>query len=60
VKWRLLTYKLNLTTKEDFGELRIPEIVEHELMEKLLSAYVKTIHTWYKDQERVLPVGSYD
>jgi hypothetical protein len=36
----------------------IPEIAEHELMEKLISTYGKTIHTWHTDQERVLPVGA--
>ncbi|WP_276370901.1 OBAP family protein [Chryseolinea sp. H1M3-3] len=36
----------------------IPDAVEHELMEKLVSTYGKTIHTWHTDQERELPVGS--
>jgi len=36
----------------------IPEIAEHELMEKLISTYGKTIHTWHTDQDRNLPVGS--
>ena len=36
----------------------IPAIAEHELMEKLVSTYGKTIHTWHTDQERTLPVGS--
>jgi hypothetical protein len=36
----------------------IPEAAEHELMEKLVSTYGKTIHTWHTDQERTLPVGS--
>ena len=36
----------------------IPDIAEHELMEKLVSTYGKTIHTWHTDQERVLPIGS--
>lgn len=36
----------------------IPEVAEHELMEKLVSTYGKTIHTWHTDQERTLPVGS--
>jgi hypothetical protein len=35
----------------------IPDIAEHELMEKLVSTYGKTIHTWHTDQERKLPVG---
>jgi hypothetical protein len=36
----------------------IPEVAEHELMEKLVSTYGKTIHTWHTDQQRELPVGS--
>jgi len=36
----------------------IPDAAEHELMEKLVSTYGKTIHTWHTDQERTLPVGS--
>lgn len=36
----------------------IPDIAEHELMEKLVSTYGKTIHTWHTDQQRELPVGS--
>lgn len=36
----------------------IPDIAEHELMEKLVSTYGKTIHTWHTDQQRDLPVGS--
>ncbi len=36
----------------------IPEVAEHELMEKLVSTYGKTIHTWHSDQERTLPLGS--
>ncbi|MCE7063325.1 OBAP family protein [Dyadobacter sp. CY343] len=36
----------------------IPLAAEHELMEKLVSTYGKTIHTWHTDQERTLPVGS--
>ena len=36
----------------------IPDVAEHELMEKLVSTYGKTIHTWHTDQERILPVGS--
>jgi len=36
----------------------IPDIAEHELMEKLISTYGKTIHTWHTDQDRSLPVGS--
>lgn len=36
----------------------IPRVAEHELMEKLVSTYGKTIHTWHTDQERQLPLGS--
>lgn len=36
----------------------IPDRVEYELMEKLVSTYGKTIHTWHTDQEFELPVGS--
>lgn len=36
----------------------IPAVAEHELMEKLISTYGKTIHTWHTDRERNLPVGS--
>lgn len=36
----------------------IPALAEHELMEKLISTYGKTIHTWHTDQERSLPVGA--
>ena len=36
----------------------IPEAAEHELMEKLVSTYGKTIHTWHTDQLRELPYGS--
>lgn len=36
----------------------LPELAEHELMEKLVSTYGKTIHTWHTDQQRDLPVGS--
>jgi len=36
----------------------IPELAEHELMEKLVSTYGKTVHTWHTDQQRDLPLGS--
>lgn len=36
----------------------IPEVAEHALMEKLVSTYGKTIHTWHTDQLRSLPLGS--
>lgn len=36
----------------------IPNKAEYELMEKIISTYGKTIHTWHTDQQKVLPVGS--
>lgn len=36
----------------------IPDAAEHELMEKLVSTYGKTIHTWHTDQQSTLPIGS--
>jgi hypothetical protein len=36
----------------------IPEAAEHELMEKLVGTYGKTIHTWHTDQKTALPVGT--
>jgi hypothetical protein len=36
----------------------IPDVAEHELMEKLVSTYGKTIHTWHTDQQQTLPIGS--
>jgi hypothetical protein len=36
----------------------LPEVAEHELMEKLVSTYGKTIHTWHTDQHRTLPIGA--
>jgi len=35
----------------------IPEMAEHELMEKLVGTYGKTFHTWHTDMQRELPVG---
>ncbi len=35
----------------------IPEVAEHELMEKLVSTYGKTFHTWHTDKDLVLPMG---
>lgn len=35
----------------------IPLVAEHELMEKLVSTYGKTYHTWHTDRELTLPVG---
>jgi hypothetical protein len=36
----------------------LPIAAEHELMEKLVSTYGKTIHTWHTDQHRALPIGA--
>jgi len=36
----------------------IPDAAEHELMEKLVSTYGKTIHTWNTDQRLELPMGA--
>lgn len=35
----------------------LPEKAEHELMEKIVSTYGKTIHTWHTDQDKTLPLG---
>ena len=35
----------------------IPDMAEHELMEKLVSTYGKTFHTWHTDMQEELPVG---
>lgn len=35
----------------------IPDVAEHELMEKLVSTYGKTIHTWHTDRDLELPLG---
>lgn len=35
----------------------IPELAEHELMEKLVHTYGKTWHTWHTDQDKDLPRG---
>lgn len=36
----------------------IPEVAEHELMEKLVNTYGKTWHTWHTDQQHDLPIGA--
>jgi hypothetical protein len=36
----------------------IPAAAEHELMEKIVSTYGKTWHTWHTDKERALPLGA--
>ncbi len=35
----------------------IPDLAEHELMEKLVGTYGKTFHTWHTDMQQELPVG---
>jgi len=35
----------------------IPEAAEHELMEKLIGTYGKTLHTWHTDLQKTLPIG---
>jgi hypothetical protein len=36
----------------------IPEVAEHEFMEKLAGTYGKTWHTWHTDQQKDLPLGT--
>ena len=36
----------------------IPEVAEHELMEKIAGTYGKTWHTWHTDQGNALPLGT--
>lgn len=35
----------------------IPQLAEHEFMEKIAGTYGKTWHTWHTDQQRSLPTG---
>ena len=35
----------------------IPDVAEHELMEKLIGTYGKTFHTWHTDRQATLPLG---
>lgn len=35
----------------------IPDVAEHELMEKLAGTYGKTWHTWHSDQGHEIPTG---
>lgn len=35
----------------------LPDAAEHELMEKLVSTYGKTIHTWHTEKDLRLPLG---
>ena len=41
----------------DLSAPGLPDLAEHELMEKLVSTYGKTFHTWHTDQELTLPLG---
>jgi hypothetical protein len=36
----------------------IPEVAEHEFMEKIATTYGKTWHTWHTDQQKELPLGT--
>jgi hypothetical protein len=36
----------------------IPEVAEHELMEKIAGTYGKTWHTWHTDRRDALPLGA--
>ena len=36
----------------------IPAAAEHELMEKIVSTYGKTWHTWHTDKQHALPLGA--
>ncbi|MDF3022602.1 MAG: hypothetical protein K0Q92_3905, partial [Steroidobacteraceae bacterium] len=36
----------------------IPEIAEHELMEKIAHTYGKTWHTWHTNEDQALPLGA--
>lgn len=36
----------------------IPEIAEHELMEKIAHTYGKTWHTWHTNEDHALPLGA--
>lgn len=36
----------------------IPEVAEHELMQKIAGTYGKTWHTWHTDQQKDLPLGT--
>jgi len=53
--WHSHDYEVNS------GELiapGLPEAAEHELMEKLVSTYGKTVHTWQVDRRDTLPLGA--
>jgi len=36
----------------------IPDVAEHEFMEKIAGTYGKTWHTWHTDQRQALPLGT--
>jgi hypothetical protein len=36
----------------------IPQVAEHELMEKIAGTYGKTWHTWHTDEQHSLPLGA--
>src|SRR5690554_4682438 len=52
--WHSHHYEVKSGTLIAFG---IPDQVEYVLMEKLISTYGKTIHTWHTDRDLELPVG---
>ena len=35
----------------------LPQLAEHELMERIVGTYGKTLHTWHTDQQQSLPIG---
>lgn len=35
----------------------VPQVAEHEFMEKMAGTYGKTWHTWHTDQQHTLPTG---
>jgi hypothetical protein len=35
----------------------VPQVAEHEFMEKMIGTYGKTWHTWHTDQRTTLPAG---
>jgi hypothetical protein len=35
----------------------IPDVAEHEFMEKMVGTYGKTWHTWHTDQQKAVPTG---
>jgi hypothetical protein len=56
---KLLWHSHNYEVKS--GELiapGLPDLAEHEFMEKMVSTYGKTWHTWHTDMNKDLPYGS--